>query len=268
MSIEASQEQTEQGSTQGEQQSQAVQGSETQTQETVKPVEGQTQQESVKQQPPATIPYERFSEKAREAAELKRVNQQLLQALGQGGVQQRQPQAPVDDDPEPKQEAFIDYEEWRDARSAWHGRKAGREAYQQERQKETQAQQVKTQAAELQKMQGNYQAKTAAEGADFHAAAQDLRLGDTLWAATMGSEIPGAIVKHFLANPAETQRVTQLPQWQQLIEFGKLETRLAGSNGQPAQVSKMPKPMTPVGSGKSGNGEYTQDKVTAMLYPH
>ena len=77
------------------------------------------------------------------------------------------------------------------------------------------------------------------------------------------------ILRYFRANPQEIARLQYQTPYQQLMELGRIQARLAGSKGQPPKVSQMPAPMAPVGAGKVGgkvDGKYTQEEVLAKLY--
>lgn len=221
-----------------------------------------------KQGSEASIPKSRFDEVIAQRNQERAEKARLMAILEQRQQQPSQP-TPADPDPEPDEAKYDDYPKYIRELAKWQGRQAAREAYAEERKRDEQQQAARTEGEKINQAWQNYKTKTAGESEDFHESARSMPLGEHLWIAVAKSENPAAVIKHLQANPAELARLNTLPVMDRLIEYGRLETKLAGSNGQP-QVSQMPKPMKPVGSGKSGDkhpNDYTQDDVTRRLYP-
>lgn len=84
------------------------------------------------------------------------------------------------------------------------------------------------------------------------------------------SDDPVSLARHLADNPGVILQLNQMPLGKALKEMGRIEAKLQGSAGQTqTKVSQMPKPMQPVGTGKSagGSGEMNLSKALSLLYP-
>lgn len=99
----------------------------------------------------------------------------------------------------------------------------------------------------------------AEKNQDFHDVIADGReqnmfVSQVMHEAIMDSENGPAMFYELAKNPAESVRIAQLSPHRQLMELGKIESRLTASQSapskqeQPNKTTKAPKPVTPVGS--------------------
>lgn len=204
-----------------------------------------------------SVPLPVYLETRNELKALKRQIESL-----QGGRSQQSQQQSQDTDPEPQEAQYSDYNEYVRAQARWEGRQAATQQFAKLSAQQAMQSQAQETARQRQQATEKYFRNTANEDAAFHEAAQDLPLGDFLWHQIMRSDNPGPVLKHFIANKAEAQRIGFLPPAEQLVVYGEIRAKLAGASGQPNKVTQMPKPMAPVGSGKSGAKQSYSDAMT------
>jgi len=266
MSIEASEEQATPETPAAPQESQPAPASDT-------PAPEQTETPApsgeAKQPIPETVPRTRLNEVIAERNRERAEKAQLLAALQQANgnrPQQQAPQAQIESIP--KQEDYPSFEAWQVALGRFGAQQEFKTLQQQQQQGEMQ----RRFQDRIGKAQTNFNTKITA------AMATDPSVMDVLGQAPvplrndiqvpfMELDHPVEVGKHLAMHPEIVTQLNQMYPDQAARELSKLEYKLAGSTGQP-KVSQMPKPMTPVGTAKAGSGDtYTQDKVTAILYP-
>lgn len=152
--------------------------------------------------------------------------------------------------PRPKLDQFESTEAYEDALLAWN-----------DRQKEIKAQAEKQhteQQTALQTFQERAQ-KVRQEYDDFDEVVEQPIFSQHMREALLYAENGPAVAYHLGTNPSEAARIRNLPPTVQLLELGKLETKLLLAK-QTKKVSAAPPPPTPVGM--AGGGEVDESKLS------
>jgi len=162
--------------------------------------------------------------------------------------QQRQQAAPSE---APRRDSFDDDEKWLDARDAWRDQQRDARAAQERQQQQT-AETLRTTEkiyAEAAKLPGF-------DREDFDA----LPLTKPIVKAIIESDLAPKLMAHLSANPDEITRIAALSETRQIIELGKIETKL--SEKPAIKASKAPPPISTVGG---NGGPVIKDLNTASM---
>lgn len=194
-----------------------------------------------------TIPYSRFAEVNRKMREYEA---QLAQAK-QAQAPQQAPTAGA-----PKQDDFATYEEFIEARATHAATQAAEARYNALRQQEAQQNQARQQQERANSAYQNWVGKVAdlstKDPIRYQRAVETLgNMPAELGVMVMQDQAARELTEHFADHPEEGFRLASLPPIQAAMELGRLGAKLAGSKAPPASVSKAPRPIDPVGSGKT-----------------
>lgn len=160
--------------------------------------------------------------------------------------QTKAPQVPPGFPAKPALESFETYDEYVDALTDW---KTDLKFAQRDFQ--TQVQQQKTQHQQVYEDHGKRTTEAKARYPDFDAviaASSDIPARQELISAIVESDVSGDLLYHLAKNPAEVEKLNNLPERAMLRELGKIESRIA-TGVAPKKASNAPPPIAPVGSG-------------------
>lgn len=218
---------------------------------------------------PTAIPYDRFREKVHE-------NQQLRQQLALLQQQGQQPKQPANEDPEPNEGQFDSVVEYLKARQDWAVRQGTKQARTQWEQEQQQREAYNRQFQREATAREQFTRKAIEASSKDPAMAQaiqtspvwDIPMHRETQLALLESDQAVELLRHFTANPAEALELAQLDPIRAAKQIARLEVKLAGSGQPTKKVSDFPKPMTPVGSGKSGAKQEYSDGMSQEDFNH
>jgi hypothetical protein len=203
------------------------------------------QEQGVQQQSPM-IPKWRFDQ----------INEQLKQERLYR-LQQQQPESnhtPAEPQA-PRQEDFSTYEEYIRADARFVAESAGRQAYQQERQREQQSRMQQAEQARTYSAESNWEQKSQEAATKYPDFEQKIstapKLNPIAQAVLKASPVAGDLAYHLAGNPELIARLNGMHPLDQATEMGRIEGKLQGSSGQPPQrkPSAGIPAITPVGAG-------------------
>lgn len=219
------------------------------------------------------IPKSRFNEVIAERNRERAEKAALMQMLQQR-QQQAEPQQPpqVNAPQPPKQEDFSNYEQYIEARAEFKAKQAAEQTWkafqaQQQQQAQQQAEQARIQTAETNWAQKAYEASV--KYSDFtEKVSNSMPLTNAYAAAVLkASPMAGDLAYHLASNPDLVARLNGMHPIDAAAELGRVEGKLAGSPTPPkVSVSKAPKPISPVGTGKTPSPSQYRDDMTDQEY--
>lgn len=227
--------------------SQPAQGNETPA-TTTTPETGSAPQGRSDSQPP-TIPKYRFDDVNHRMQAAERELAQLRQA------QNQQPPAPAPQPP--KQDDFQTYEEYIRADAKFVAEQAAEAKWNGFQQQQQQAAQRQAEQTRAQTADQNWNQKTSEAAAKYPDFEQKLFTAPNIFsdhtrAVLKASPMAGDLAYHLASNPEIIGRLNGMHPLDAAAELGRIEGKLAGSTTPPkTSVSKAPKPISPVGSGKT-----------------
>lgn len=188
---------------------------------------------------------------------------------------------PVQIEPKPSRDDFADPDTYDTALIEWSARETARvtTAAMEQKAADQRAAEEKQRAndammAEQQALAAQWQerrAKALEKHPDFAEVAerQDLEIPVTMVPALLHSENGPDVLYHFGMHPEEAARIAKLAPLAQAIEIGRISATLAQANK--PQVTKAPKPITPVGArdnaGPKDPNEMTTEEYAAYRLP-
>lgn len=235
--------------------SQPAQGNETPATATL-PESGSAPSGQGVQQQPQMIPKWRFDE----------INARLHAAEARAR-ESAQPQQPAPQAPQPpKQDDFQTYEEYIDARATFKAEQAAEAKWNGLQQQQRQATQQQAEQARIYNAETNWGQKSHEAAAKYPDFEQKIATSAPLtnahaMAVMKASPVAGDLAYHLASNPDVVGRLNGMHPIDAAAELGRIEGKLAGSTTPPKpSVSKAPKPISPVGSGKTpASREYSDD---------
>jgi len=196
-----------------------------------------------------SIPRSRFNEviagRNRERAE----KAQLLAAM----QQRQQPEQPKPANTPPKEEDFANWQDFQDARSAY----VADQRYEARRAQEKQAEQQQQEQSRAQSAEQNWIQKSSEAAVKYPDFDNKVNTAPPITnayalAVLKKADAAGDLAYHLASDHALIAKINAMHPLDAAMELGRIEEKLAGSKTPPkTSVSKAPKPISPVGSGKT-----------------
>ncbi|MDQ3003178.1 MAG: hypothetical protein M3Y08_18195 [Fibrobacterota bacterium] len=213
------------------------------------------------------IPKTRFNEVIVERNHLRAENSHLVSLL----QQRQQPEQPKPAPQAPRQDDFSTYEEYIRADARFTAEKSVEDRWNALQQKQQQAAQAQSEHARTQTVETNWSQKSSdasVKYADFDTKISTCPpLAPHALQVLKASPAAGDLAYHLASNPDLIGRLNGMHPFDAVMELGRMEGKLAGSTTPPKpSVSKAPKPISPVGSGKTTSPSAYRDDMSEAEY--
>jgi hypothetical protein len=219
--------------------------------------EQESEKEPVEQKTFTQEELDRIVQKTKSKLERK-YERELIARQTREQIAQEQAQKPTASPDKPKESDFETYGEYLEA-LAEH---KAREIVRREREEEQQAKTRKAQETNAQRQLARRQElmeKGEEKFDDFEdvVTSGNVQISEAAFLAILESDIAPDLIYHISKDESEAKRIAALPAYAQAKEIGKLEDKLQAKPQK--QISKAPEPITPIGTGKAGGNDLSDD---------